>query len=87
MALAHHPRAVPADRVIADIERRRPFGSASSVGYECLFISARSTRPAMEFELFPEALTASNWRAHVAEQVRQAMGNAEPDEAVYFEPY
>lgn len=87
MSLAHHPLAVPADRLVADIQKRRLADPASSFGYECLFFATGSTRPAMAFELFPEVLSSPNWQAHVVETVTQATSDARDGEAVYFEPY
>lgn len=87
MALAHYPLAVPAGRVIADIEARRVADPNGRVGYECLFIATKSTRPAMAFELFPDALSSPGWRAHAIEQVIRAESDVRDGEAVYFEPY
>lgn len=87
MALAHHPLAVPAGRLIADIEARRLANPSGHVGYECLFIATKSTRPAMAFELFPDALSSPGWRAHVVEQVIRAESDVREGEAVYFEAY
>jgi len=87
MSLAHHPLAVPADRLIADIEARRVADPNGQVGYECLFIATKSTRPAMAFELFPDALSSRGWREHIAEQVIRAESDVREGEAVYFEPY
>lgn len=87
MALAHYPLAVPADGLIADIETRRFADAKGLVGYECLFIASNSTRPAMAFELLPDALSSPGWRAHVAELVIRAKSDVRDGEAVYFEPY
>ncbi len=87
MSLAHYPRAVSADDIIADIEGRRVAEPTSSLGYECLFISTGSTRPAMQYELFPKALSSDDWRAFVVVQVRRAKADARDGEAVYFDPY
>lgn len=87
MTLARYPLAVPADRLVADIEARLTADPDGRVGYECLFITTISTRPAMAFELFPEALRAPGWKAHVVEQLSRAERDARDGEAVYFEPY
>ena len=87
MSQARYPLALSADDVIADIEKRRVADPASSVGYECLFIAPASTRPAMEFELFPEALSSPDWKEHVIERVQRAKSEARNGETVYFEPY
>lgn len=87
MTLARYPLAVPADRVIADIEARRLADPDGRVGYECLFVTTKSTRLAMAFELFPEALSLPGWKAHVVEHVSRAESDAQDGEAVYFEPY
>lgn len=87
MPQALYPLALLADDVIADIEKRRVADPASRVGYECLFIALGSTRPAMKFELFPEALSSPDWKEHVIEQVQLAKGDARNGETVYFEPY
>lgn len=87
MSLSHYPTAVSADHIIADIEERRVTEPTSSFGYECLFIAAGSTRPAMQYELFPKALSSAAWRAFVVGQVRRAKADARDGEAVYFDPY
>ena len=86
MSLAHYPTAVTADRLIADIERRlllqkKPFG------YECLFITEKSTRPSMELEVFPEILESPDWRDQVTDLVSRAKRDATDDEVACFEPY
>jgi hypothetical protein len=87
MRLALYPLAVPADGVIADVEARRLADPDGHLGYECLFITTQSTRPAMAFELLPEALCSPGWKAHVVEQVSRAKSDVRDGEAVYFEPY
>lgn len=87
MPITHYPLAVPADRLVADIQERRHADPASNFGYECLFFATGSTRPAMAFELFPEVLSSPDWQAHVVETMTQAKNDARDGEAVYFEPY
>jgi len=72
---------------MADIEARRVSDPNGRVGYECLFIATKSTRPAMAFELLPDAVSSRDWRAHVVERVSRAKRDAREGEAVYFEPY
>ncbi len=87
MAPVHHPLAVPADQIVSDIERRRADDPTSRFGYECLFLTKGSTRPAMKFEIFPQTLSSIDWRAEVSELVQRAKSEAEGGEAIYFEPY
>lgn len=87
MRLALYPLAVPADGVIAAVEARRLAGPDGHLRYECLFITTQSIRPAMAFELLPEALSSRGWKAHVVEQVSRAKSDVRDGEAVYFEPY
>jgi hypothetical protein len=72
---------------MAHIEARPVADPNGRVGYECLFIAPQSTRPAMAFELFPEAMSSPDWRAHVVEHVFRAERDVRDCEADYFEPY
>lgn len=81
-----YPDAVAAADVVAAIERQRAMTPVFRYGYECLFIGADSTRPSMEFSLYPDDLNAANWRVRVLLAVQDAGRRAVPGEAVYFDP-
>ena len=81
-----YPDAVAAGDIVAVLERKRATTPVFRYGYECLFIAANSTRPSMEFSLYPEDLNAANWRVRVIKVVQDAERRAVPGEAVFFDP-
>lgn len=81
-----YPMALPAEALIDDVLRMKKLHS-SYEGYECLFVTATSTRPSMANSIHADDLSADNWIEILRSKLDQAKACAKHGEQIFYDPW